>query len=46
MHAAIEVEPSETAMIDPSIIGGPQDCYVDIGVRQGRSYGETLRPVH
>jgi hypothetical protein len=42
MHVQIEVAPSETAVIDPSTIGGQKECYVAIGVDHGRSSGETF----
>ena len=35
-------ELSAAAMIDPSIITGQKEIYVDIDVDHGPSYGETL----
>ena len=35
-------ELSAAAMIDPSIITGQKELYVDIDVDHGPSYGETL----
>ena len=35
-------ELSAAAMIDPSIITGQKELYVDIDVDHGSSYGETL----
>ena len=46
MHVQIEVAPSETAMIDPSTIGGQKECYADIGVDHGRSSSETFSLEH